>query len=62
MNDWEDEVEEASTKQSTEQAIYRKKFKWPRNLPGPKPVIKDKEAKTEITFLTYQIGENVAGW
>lgn len=51
-----------STKQSTQQAIYIKKFKWPRNLQDPKPVIKDKQVKTEITFLIYQIGKNVIAW
>lgn len=41
---------------------YRKKFKWPRNLQDPKPVIKDKQVKTETTFLTYQMGKNVTAW
>lgn len=58
----EGEAEEKSTKQSTQQAMYRKKFKWPRNLKNPKPVIRDKQVKTEITFLTYQIVKNVIAW
>lgn len=45
-----------------EPTIYRKKFKWPRNLQDPKPVITDKQVKTERTFLTYQMGKNVPAW
>lgn len=45
-----------------EPTICRKTFKWPRNLQDPKPVIKEKQVKTETTFLTYQMGNNVPAW
>lgn len=51
----EREEEEESTKQNTRTSLQ--KFKWPKNLQDPKPIIKNKPLKTEITFVTYQIGK-----
>ena len=49
--------------EAQEQTIYRKKFKCSTNLwDDIKPVIKDKQVNTQITFLTYQTGKTVQVW
>ena len=51
-NKKEEEGKEKEVQSKTqEEAICRKKFKWPKKLQDPNPVIKDKQVKTEITFL-----------